>query len=100
MKEKTISWQEFLNVAKLMEEASKKSPKVVSLPGEERINEDCNSVFFRGVSKASYELKTSLDRIKENMSLGEYYKIIGQASVEVQRNSPPGSKRIPQLGPN
>ena len=46
---------------------------------EFRINADCNIPFFRGVSKASYELETSLDRLKRNVTLSEYYKFIGQA---------------------
>ena len=83
MKEKTVTWKEFLNEADFIKEQSQKSPNVISLPtllpGEIRINEDCNIPFFRGVSKASYELETSLDRVKRNMMLSEYYKIIGQA---------------------
>lgn len=87
MKEKVVTWKEFLKEANLIEEESKKSPKAISLPtplpGEIRINEDCNSPFFRGVSKASYDLETSLDRVKRNMTLSEYYKIFGQAFVQL-----------------
>ena len=81
MKEIPLSWKEFLNEAGKVQ--SQQSPRVISLPkpepGETRINIDCNIPFFRGVSKVSYELETSLDRVKKNFGLVDYYKIIGQA---------------------
>ena len=78
MKEKKVSWKEFLNEAKFIKEQSKESPKTIRLNHEIRTYEECSTPFFRGVSKAYYELETSLDRIKRNMFLSEYFRIIGK----------------------
>ncbi len=78
MKEKKVSWKEFLNEAKFIKEQSKESPKTIRLHLEIRTYEECPVPFFRGISKSYYELETSLDRIKRNMFLSEYFKIIGQ----------------------
>jgi len=107
MIEKTVSWREFLNEAKFIQEKSKESQKTISLPLEIRENEDCSIPFFRGVSKSNYELETSLDRVKRNMFIGEYYKIIDQLfkklSIEQQKNyflSTKKESKIPDIYKN
>ncbi len=84
MNEKQVTYEEFLHEAESIMEKSMESPCQICLPTppplQIRINKDCNIPLFRGVSKSIYELETSLDRVKRNMTLTEYSKIVGQAS--------------------
>ena len=78
MKEKEIDWREFIKDAENLTRVTPDKQQTIYLPerNEIRINEYPRPL-FRGVTNISYELKTTLDRVRDECPCGEYYRDAG-----------------------
>jgi len=75
MKELEIDWREFIKHAENLTRVTPAKQQIINLSERNEIRvSKCPIPLFRGVTNKSYELKTTLDRVREECPCGEYYR--------------------------